>query len=43
MEEIRNENVQLKESVKNYKRMIAGAKKFADNNLMNQNIIQMIL
>ena len=35
--------IQLKESVKNYKRMIAGAKDFADNNSMNQNIIQMIL
>lgn len=36
--------IQLKESVKNYERMIAGAKKFAGKkNLMNQSIMQMIL
>jgi len=35
--------IQLKESVKNYERMIAGAKKFIKKNLMNQNIIQMLL
>ena len=36
--------IQIKESVKNYERMIAGAKKFSSKkNLMNQNIMQMIL
>lgn len=35
--------IQLKESVKNYERMIDGAKKFAKKNLMNLNIIEMLL
>ena len=35
--------IQIKESVKNYERMIVGAKKFSKKNLMNQNIIQILL
>ena len=35
--------IQLKESVKNFERMIKGLKKFLKRNLMNENIIQMLL
>ena len=33
----------MKESVKNYERMIAGLRKFMKDNCMNENIVQMIL
>ena len=35
--------IQLKESVQNYERMIAGLIKFGKKNLMNQSIMQMLL
>ena len=35
--------IRMKESVKNYERMIAGLRKFMKDNCMNENIVQMIL